>query len=137
MDRQLFTYTNKLEKCKMFFYLPNNTFTNYINIDNQVNLRDLRLRQIRLIIGLNLPFSSFNGCIITTSSMTFLSYPLLGFTSESAQKRGGITHPSSSPYCNTCTDNSVCTNNNNISVEPVNSLDNFQDSSFYELLEIP
>ena len=111
MDRKLFAYTSKLDKCKMFFYLSNNTLTNYINIDTQINLRDLHLSQIKLIIGLNLLFSSFQGCIITSSGITFLSYLPFSFTSESAQKRGGISHhPSHSiPCCDICSD-TPCSN---------------------------
>ena len=124
MDGQLFTYTHKLEKCKMSFYLPNNTLTNYITIDNEISLRDLQLRQVQFIIGLNLLFTVFRGCIITTTGISFLSYPLLSFTSEFAAKRGGIPPPpsSSSPCCNSCR------------APTVENLENFQDSSFYELL---
>ena len=32
MDGQLFTYTHKLKKCKIFFYLPNDILTNCITI---------------------------------------------------------------------------------------------------------
>ena len=100
MDGKLFTYTNKLEKCKMFFYLPNNTLTNYIAVENEISLH---LRQIKFIIRLNILFTAFKGCIITTSGITFLSYSLLSFTSEPAQKRGGISHPSV-PCCDVCSD---------------------------------
>ena len=39
MDGQLFAYTTKLEKCKLSFYLPNGSLTNYINIEHKINLR--------------------------------------------------------------------------------------------------
>ena len=77
----------------MFFYLLNDTLTNYITIENEISLRDLQLRQIKFILGLNILFTAFKGCIITTTGITF--------TSESAAKRGGITHPSS-PCCDSC-----------------------------------
>ena len=63
MDGQLFTYTTKLDKCKLSFYLPNETLTNYINIEHKINLRHLHLRQIQFIVGLNLLFTTFQGCI--------------------------------------------------------------------------
>ena len=113
MDGQLFTYTHKLEKCKIFFYLPNDTLTNYITIENEISLRDLQLRKIKFILGLNLLFTAFKGCIITTASITFISYPLLTFTSEFAAKRGGISHPSS-PCCDSCVDDSCVENLDNL-----------------------
>ena len=54
MDGKLFTYTTKLDRCKLSFYLPDGTLTNYINIKNKINLRNLHLRQIQFILGLNL-----------------------------------------------------------------------------------
>ena len=83
MNGKLFTYTTKLDKCKVSFYLPNGRLTNYIHVDNQVSLRDLHLRQIKLIIGLNLLFISFTGCVITSSGViphlpfSHLPFPLL------------------------------------------------------------
>ena len=100
MDEQLFTYTHKLEKCKMSFYLPNNTLTNYITIENEISLRDLQLRHIQFILGLNILFTAFKGCIITTTGISFLLYPLLTFISESTTKHGG--NPSPSPCCDSC-----------------------------------
>ena len=44
MDDQLFTYTTKLDKYKLSFYLPDGTLTNYINIEHKINLRNLHLR---------------------------------------------------------------------------------------------
>ena len=54
MDGQLFTYTTKLDKCKLSFYLPGGTLTNYTNIEHKINLRNLHLRQIQFILRLNL-----------------------------------------------------------------------------------
>ena len=108
----------------MSFYLPNNALTNYITIENEISLRDLQLRQIKFILELNILFTAFKSCIITTTGITFISYSLLYLTSELAQKRGGITH-SFSPYCDSY-------------IKPVvENLENFQESSLYELLETP
>ena len=41
MDGQLFTYTTKLDKCKLSFYLFDGTLTNYMQVDNKISLRDL------------------------------------------------------------------------------------------------
>ena len=58
--------------------------------------------------------------------ITFLSYPFLAFTSESTQKRGGISPDRShTPCCNT------------YKKAAVENLENFQDSSIYELLNSP
>ena len=100
MDGQLFACTTKLDKCKLSFYLPNDTFTNYINIEHKIKLRPLQLPQIQFIIGLNLLFVTFQGCLFTPTLLTFLTFPSLSFTSELAQKRGGS--PLSSPCCATC-----------------------------------
>ena len=35
MDGQLFIYTSKLDKCKLSFYLPDGTLTNYIHIEHK------------------------------------------------------------------------------------------------------
>ena len=64
MDGQLFTYTTKLDKCKLSFYLPNGTLTNFISIEHKINLHFLQLRHIQFIIGLNLLFTSFQGCLL-------------------------------------------------------------------------
>ena len=96
MDGQLFTYTTKLDKCKLSFYLPNGTLTNYISIEHKINLRLLRLRHIQFIIGLNLLFTSFQGCLLTPTSLHLLTFPPLQLTSESALKRGGV------PCCSPC-----------------------------------
>ena len=50
MDGKLFTYTTKLDKCKISFYLSDGTLINYLHIDNQISLRDSHLRQIKLIV---------------------------------------------------------------------------------------
>ena len=39
MVSQLFTYTTKLDKCKLSFYLPDGTLTTYTNIKHKINLR--------------------------------------------------------------------------------------------------
>ena len=57
MDGQLFTYTTKLDRGKLSFYLPNGTLMNYIQVDNKISLRNLQLRHIKLILGLNLFFT--------------------------------------------------------------------------------
>ena len=43
IDGQLFTYTTKLDKCKLSFDLPNGTLTNYISIEHKINLRLIKL----------------------------------------------------------------------------------------------
>ena len=85
MDGKLFTYTTKLDKCKFNFYLLDDTLTNYLHIDNQISLRDLHLRQIKLIIRLNVLFTSFKGCVINPFGLTFLTHPSLSFTSNYAE----------------------------------------------------
>ena len=115
MDSKLLTYTTKLDKCKVSFYLPNGRLTNYIHIDNKISPRDLNLRQIKLIISLNLLFTSFTGCIITSSGLTFLTYPSLPFTSECTENGGGSPlHPLSCvPCCNSCNNNTRTVLDNN------------------------
>ena len=100
MDGQLFAYTTKLDKCKLSFYLPNGTLTNYINIEHKIYLRPLQLRQIQFIIGLNLLFATFQGCLFTATSLNFLTFPSFSFTSEFAQKRG--SSPLTFPCCTNC-----------------------------------
>ena len=125
MDGQLFTYTTELDKSKHRFSLPNGTLTNYINIEHKINLRNLHLRHIQFIIGLNLLFTTFQGCILSASFFDFLSLPALSFTSEFAQKRGGsLLSSPSSPCCTKCSD--------------YFNEEAFQQSSLYlELVEIP
>ena len=71
MDGQLFTYTTKLDRCKLRFYLPDGSLTNYINIENKINLRNLHLRQIQFILGLNLLFTTFR-VVFTTFKGCYL-----------------------------------------------------------------
>ena len=104
MDGQLFTYTTKLDKCKLSFHLPNGTLINYINIEHKISLRHLQLRQIQFIIGLNLLFTTFQGCMITPTAFHFLTFPSLSFASKFAKKRGGLTP---APCCTKCSSASI------------------------------
>ena len=101
MDGQLFTYTTKLDKCKLSFYLPDGTLTNYIHIEHKINLRDLHLKQIQFILGLGLKllFTTFQGCVFTPTYFNLLTFPSLAFSSESARKRGGILPPTCCAKC--------------------------------------
>ena len=128
MDGKLLTYTTKLDKYKISFYLQHGKLTSYIHVDNQVSLWDLNLRQIKLIIGLNFLFISFNWCVITPSGITFLRTPSLTFTSGCAVKRGGHSpsSPSSSHCCNNCNNSSTIINKD-LEQE-------FKDSSLYSEL---
>ena len=58
LDGQLFTYTTKLDNCKLSFYLPDGTLTNYINVENKINLQNLHLRQnlhlVRYVLNITL-----------------------------------------------------------------------------------
>ena len=134
MDGQLFTYTTKLDKCKLSFYLPDGTLTNYIQVDNKISLRDLQLRQIKLILGLNLFFTTFTGCVLTPSNITFLTYPSLALTSEYTPNCGG--NPPSSTSTSPCCQNYIEKDNKPAIVDE--NYQDFQDSDLYlELVEIP
>ena len=143
MDGKLFTYTTSPNRCKVSFYLPDGSLTNYIHIDNQVSFRDLNFKQIKLILGLNFLFTSVNGCVITSSEIIFLTHPSLTFTSKYAEKRGGGIPLSSSSHsvlcCSSCKSTSSCNNtSNNTSTVIKNLEEEFQDSNLYlELVEIP
>ena len=96
---------------------------------------------MQFIIGLNLLFTIFQGCLLTPTSLHFLTFPSLCVTSEFAQKRGGsLPNPNPTSCCQTC---STCSKQQT----PVECLENhqiveykepFQYSTLYlKLLEIP
>ena len=123
MYGQLFTYTTKLNKCKLSFHLLDEILTNYINIEYKINLRNLHLRQIQFILGLNLLFTTFQSCVFTPTYMNFLTFPSLALTSESARKHGGIPPPTTTTTC--CAKCFPCNSAELLAEET------FQDSSLY------
>ena len=82
-------------------------------------------------------FTSFKGCVITSSGITFLTYPGIPFTSECVEKRGGsppqnqIPQPSFPRSCSNC-----IRSYNTEAVEEF--VDDFSSSVLYfVLLEVP
>ena len=83
-------------------------------------------------------FTTFQGCLITPTSLHFLTFPSLSLTSESARKHGGST-PSCYPTCSNCSKQQTPVAGLDQVVE-YHTQDNepFQESTLYsELIEVP
>lgn len=108
MDGTLLKYDTELRKYKFQFYTSADTLTNSLTPSACICLRDLHLKNIVFILGLNFIFGTFHGCSFFPNGLQFAAASFLAYTSESAEKRGGSPYQSSQSHSCSCKDVDKC-----------------------------
>lgn len=86
MDGTLLKYDTKLTRYKFQFYTSENMLTNFLTPSAWICLRDLHLKNVVFIIGLNFIFRTFHGCSFSPHGLQFAASPFLPYTSQPIMK---------------------------------------------------